>query len=192
MSNTEINKQIKEAVEVMRAGGVILYPTDTVWGIGCDSTNAEAVNKVYEIKRRVETKALIVLVDSIARVQGYVSEFPDVAWELLDVAENPLTVIYSGAKNFAPNLISDDGSVGMRITNEFFSQRLCQMMRVPVVSTSANISGDPTPQNFTEISQEVIDAVDFVVDYRREDTKKSQPSSIIKLGSSGQIQIIRK
>lgn len=187
-----MDKLVKEAVNVMRDGGVILYPTDTVWGIGCDATNATAVARVYEIKRRVETKALIVLVDSVTRIQGYVSEFPDVAWDLLEAADTPLTVIYSGARNFASNLIGDDGTVAMRVTSEEFSQRLCQMMRVPVVSTSANISGEPTPQNFSEISQEVIDAVDLVIDYRRNDTKKSQPSSIIKLGPSGQVQIIRK
>jgi L-threonylcarbamoyladenylate synthase len=187
-----VNKEIKKALEVLNAGGVILYPTDTVWGIGCDSTNEEAVKRVYEIKKRVDSKALLLLVDSDVKVDFYVEEVPSVAWDLLEVADKPLTVIYEGARNLAPNLLAEDGSVGIRITHEEFSKQLCFRFRKAIVSTSANISGDPTPRCFDEISEEIKEMVDYVVDYRREDTSKPKPSSILKLGKGGEITIIRK
>ena len=143
-----MKEEVKKAVEVMRRGGVILYPTDTVWGIGCDATNAEAIARIYEIKRRVESKSMIVLVDSEVKVDGYVREVPDIAWDLIEVADKPLTIIYDGAKNLPENLVAEDGSIAIRITRERFSQELCKMMRVPVVSTSANVSGEPTPRTF--------------------------------------------
>lgn len=187
-----VNKEIKKALEVLNAGGVILYPTDTVWGIGCDATNEEAVKRVYEIKKRVDSKALLLLVDSDIKVDFYVEEVPSVAWDLLEVADKPLTVIYEGARNLAPNLLAEDGSVGIRITHEEFSKQLCFRFRKAIVSTSANISGDPTPRCFDEISEEIKEMVDYVVDYRREDTSKPKPSSILKLGKGGEITIIRK
>lgn len=187
-----VNKEIKKALEVLNAGGVILYPTDTVWGIGCDATNEEAVKRVYEIKKRVDSKALLLLVDSDVKVDFYVEEVPSVAWDLLEVADKPLTVIYEGARNLAPNLLAEDGSVGIRITHEEFSKQLCFRFRKAIVSTSANISGDPTPRCFDEISEEIKEMVDYVVDYRREDTSKPKPSSILKLGKGGEITIIRK
>ena len=183
---------IRNAVEVMRKGGVILYPTDTVWGIGCDATNAEAVARVYNIKRREDSKALICLVDSDARLQRYVRKVPNVAWELLDCADKPTTVILDGAVNLAPNLIADDGSIALRITQEAFSKELCYRFQKAIVSTSANISGEPTAQNYCDISQEIIDAVDYVCWSRRQEHKPHKPSSIIKLGSGGEVQIIRK
>lgn len=186
-----MKEELKKAVDVMRRGGVILYPTDTVWGIGCDATNAEAVARIYAIKRRVESKSMIVLVDSMAKIEGYVREVPDIAWDLIDVADKPLTIIYDNAKNLPDNLVADDGSIAIRITKERFSQELCRMMRVPVVSTSANVSGEPTARNFFEISDEILNAVDFVVDYRREEEILPAPSSIIKLGSKGQVKVIR-
>lgn len=186
-----MKEELKKAVEVMRRGGVILYPTDTVWGIGCDATNAEAVARIYEIKRRVESKSMIVVVDSMAKVEGYVREVPDIAWDLIEVADKPLTIIYDNAKNLPDNLVAEDGSIAIRITKERFSQELCRMMRVPVVSTSANVSGEPTARNFFEISDEILNAVDFVVDYRREEEILPAPSSIIKLGSKGQVKVIR-
>ena len=134
-------EDIKNAVETMRKGGVILYPADTVWGIGCDATNAEAVAKVYAIKHRDDSKALICLADSVDRVQRYVRDVPDVAWDIMELAEKPTTVILDGAVNLAPNLIAEDGSIGMRITNEPFSKELCYRFQKPIVSTSANISG---------------------------------------------------
>lgn len=191
MCDIDFSEQVKEAVSVMRRGGVVLYPTDTVWGIGCDATNADAVARVYEIKHRVESKSLIVLLDRVERIGQYVREFPDIAWNLVDLADKPLTIIYSGAKNFAPNLIAADSTIAIRITREAFSRRLCELMRVPIVSTSANVSGEPTPKNFAEISEEILSSVDYVVKYRQDDTSKSQPSSIIKLGIGGEVNIIR-
>ena len=183
---------IRNAVEVMRKGGVILYPTDTVWGIGCDATNAEAVARVYEIKKRADSKALICLVDSDARLQRYVKTVPNVAWELFDCADKPTTVILDGAVNLAPNLIAEDGSIALRITQEAFSKELCYRFQKAIVSTSANISGEPTAQNYCDISQEIIDAVDYVCWTRRQEHKPHKPSSIIKLGLGGEVEIIRK
>lgn len=176
----------------MRKGGVILYPTDTVWGIGCDATNAEAVAKVYKIKHRDDSKALICLVDSDARLQRYVRRVPDVAWQLLDCADKPTTVILDGAVNLAENLIAEDGSIALRITKEAFSHELCYRFQKAIVSTSANISGEPAAQNFCDISQEIIDAVDYVCWSRRQEHKPHTPSSIIKLGVDGEVKIIRR
>ena len=185
-------EDIRNAVEVMKKGGVILYPTDTVWGIGCDATNAEAVARVYEIKKREDSKALICLVDSDARLQRYVRKVPAVAWDLLDCADKPTTVILDGAVNLAPNLIAEDGSIALRITNEPFSKELCYRFQKAIVSTSANISGEPTAQNYCDISHEIIDAVDYVCWTRRQEHKPHKPSSIIKLGMGGEVEIIRK
>ncbi len=176
----------------MREGGVILYPTDTVWGIGCDATNEDAVRRVYEIKQRQDSKAMLVLVDSSVKVDFYVRDVPEVAWDLIDLADKPLTIIYSGARNLAVNLLAEDGSVGIRVTNEEFSKRLCQQFRKAIVSTSANISGQPSPKNFSEISEEVKSAVDYIVGYRQEEMSNPKPSSIIKLGKGGVIKIIRE
>ena len=164
----------------MREGGVILYPTDTIWGIGCDATNEDAVRRVYEIKQRQDSKAMLVWVDSSVKVDFYVQDVPEVAWDLIDLADKPLTIIYSGARNLAANLLAEDGSVGIRVTNEDFSKRLCQQFRKAVVSTSANISGQPSPRNFSEISEEVKSAVDYIVGYRQVEMSNPKPSSIIK------------
>lgn len=176
----------------MQKGGVILYPTDTVWGIGCDATNEEAVRRVFEIKRRADSKAMLVLVDSPVKVDFYVDEVTEVAWDLIEMTTKPLTIIYDGARNLAHNLIAEDGSVGIRVTNEEFSKQLCFRFRKAIVSTSANISGHPAPSVFSEISDEIKKAVDYVVDYRREETGHPKPSGIIKLGKGGQIKIIRE
>ena len=184
--------EIKKACEVMQKGGVILYPTDTVWGIGCDATNEEAVRRVFEIKRRADSKAMLVLVDSPVKVDFYVDEVPEVACDLIEMTTKPLTIIYDGARNLAHNLIAEDGSVGIRVTNEEFSKQLCFRFRKAIVSTSANISGHPAPSVFSEISDEIKKAVDYVVDYRREETGHPKPSGIIKLGKGGQIKIIRE
>ncbi len=186
-----MNEEIKKACEVMQQGGVILYPTDTIWGIGCDATNEDAVRRVYEIKRRADSKAMLVLVDSSVKVDFYVQDVPEVAWDLIDLADKPLTIIYDGARNLAPNLLAEDGSVGIRVTQEAFSQRLCQRFRKAVVSTSANVSGEPSPGCFADISEEIKQAVDYVVDYRREETVRPKPSGIIKLGKGGVMKLIR-
>lgn len=176
----------------MAEGGIILYPTDTIWGIGCDATNEEAVRRVYEIKQRADSKAMLVLVDSAVKVDFYVQDVPEIAWDLIELADKPLTIIYSGARNLAPNLLAEDGSVGIRVTNEDFSKRLCQQFRKAIVSTSANISGQPSPGNFGEISEEVKSAVDYIVGVRQEETDRPKPSSIIKLDKGGVIKIIRE
>ena len=184
--------EIKKACEVLQKGGVFLYPTDTVWGIGCDATNEEAVRRVYEIKKRADSKAMLVLVDSPVKVDFYVKDVPVVAWDLIEMATRPLTIIYDGARNLAPNLIAEDGSVGIRVTNEEFSRQLCFRFRKAIVSTSANISGEPAAAVFSEISEEILNAVDYVVDYRREETGHPKPSSIIRLGAGGVVKIIRE
>ena len=187
---------IKKAVETMRKGGVILYPTDTVWGIGCDATNAEAVKRVYEIKQRDDSKALICLVDSDARMQRYFRNVPDVAWQLVDSLKEgdgkPTTLILDGAINLADNLIAEDGSVGIRITNEPFSKELCFRFQKAIVSTSANISGEPAAQNYCDIDPRIIEAVDYVCWSRRQEHKPHTPSSIIKLKENGEVTVIRK
>ena len=183
---------IRNAVETMRKGGVILYPTDTVWGIGCDATNPEAVAKVYKIKHRDDSKALICLVDSDSRLQRYVRNVPNVAWDIFELSEKPTTVILDDAVNLAPNLIAEDGSIAMRITKEAFSKELCYRFQKAIVSTSANISGEPAAQNYCDISQEILDAVDYVCWTRRQEHKPHTPSSIIKLDRNGVVSIIRK
>ncbi|GHT06715.1 threonylcarbamoyl-AMP synthase [Bacteroidia bacterium] len=186
-----MEEDIKRAIEVLRGGGVILYPTDTVWGIGCDASNAAAVRRVYEIKQRADSKSMIVLIDSTAKLGYYVDELPDIALDLIDVSDKPLTIIYSGARNVAPSLIAADGTLGIRVTQEAFSQQLCRRLRSPLVSTSANISGQPTPANFSEISETIKKSVDFIVRHRQSDMQKAHPSSIIQLGGGGLIKIIR-
>ena len=189
-------QDIKNAVEVLRKGGVILYPTDTVWGIGCDATNADAVRRVYQIKQRDDSKALICLVDSDARLQRYVRQVPDVAWQLIDSLKDsdckPTTLILDGAVNLASNLIADDGSIALRITNEPFSKELCLRFQKALVSTSANISGEPAAQNYSDIDPRLLEAVDYVCWTRRQEHKPHAPSSIIRLRQDGQVSIIRK
>ena len=192
----KLEEDIRNAVETMRKGGVILYPTDTVWGIGCDATNAEAVKRVYAIKQRDDSKALICLVASDARMQRYFRNVPDVAWQLIDSLKEsdakPTTLILDGAINLAENLIADDGSVGIRITNEPFSKELCFRFQKAIVSTSANISGEPAAQNYSDIDPRILEAVDYVCWSRRQEHKPHTPSSIIKLKENGEVEIIRK
>ncbi len=187
----EYRDDIRQAVEVMNKGGIILYPTDTIWGIGCDATNPEAVKRVYDIKHRNDAKALITLIDSEAKLEAYVINVPEVAWQLIEVAEKPLTIIYDGARNLAPNLLAEDGSAGIRITREEFSKNLCMRMRRAIVSTSANISGEPSPKCFADISPDIINAVDYVCTSRRNEEKNPPASNIIKLGAGGEVKVIR-
>ena len=190
-------EDIRNAVETMRKGGVILYPTDTVWGIGCDATNVEAVKRVYQIKQRDDSKALICLVDSDARLQRYFDQVPDVAWQLIDSLigdeySKPTTLVLDGAINLAENLIAEDGSIGIRITNEPFSKELCFRFQKAIVSTSANISGEPAAQNYCDIDPRILEAVDYVCWSRRQEHKPHMPSSSIKLKENGEVTIIRK
>ena len=188
-------EDIKNAVEVLRKGGVILYPTDTIWGIGCDATNAEAVKRVYDIKQRDDSKALICLVDSDARLQRYVRDVPDVAWQLIDSLKDsdakPTTLILDGVINLAPNLIAQDGSIALRITNEPFSKELCYRFQKALVSTSANISGEVAAQNYCDIDPRIIEQVDYVCWSRRQEHKPHTPSCIIRLRPDGEVSIIR-
>lgn len=195
MANHYEKSDLDEAVRVLREGGVIVYPTDTVWGIGCDATNEEAVQKIYALKHRADTKSMLVLLDAPGKLQGYVEEIPEAAWDLLECTsggtQRPMTIIYPNARNLAKNLIAEDGSIGIRITGEAFSKALCERLKRPIVSTSANISGEPTAKNFSQISQQVLAQADYVCQYRRNDEEEKQPSSIIKLGLHNEIQIIR-
>ena len=190
--DTAMKEDIRRALDVLNKGGVILYPTDTIWGIGCDATNEEAVSRVYAIKRRTDAKALITLVDSEAKIQGYVREIPDVAWQLIDCSTRPLTIIYDGARHLAPNLLAEDGSVAIRLTREAFSRELCLRFHRPIVSTSANLSGEPSPATFDDISEDIKQAVDYVCTSRRDDRPPARPSSIIKLAANGEVKIIRE
>lgn len=182
---------IKNAVDTMNKGGVILYPTDTVWGLGCDATNAEAVARIFEIKKRNDSKALICLTDKSTRLQRYIRNAPEVAWDVLELSTMPTTVIFENVIGLAPNLMADDGSVGFRITNEPFSQQLCYRMQKPIVSTSANFSGEKTPQNYKDIPEELISLVDYVCFSRRQEKKPHIPSKVIKIGQDGEVKIIR-
>lgn len=185
------DSDISKAVEVLRKGGVILYPTDTVWGIGCDATNAEAVARIYEIKQRADSKAMICLVDSEARLQRYVRNIPSVAWDVMEYATKPTTIILDDAVNLAPNLIAEDGSVAMRITREPFSNQLCYRFQKALVSTSANISGQPPASNYRDIDPVLLEAVDYVCTSRRQEKKPHEPSKIIRLRNNGEVTIIR-
>lgn len=187
-----MKEDIKQALEVLNNGGVILYPTDTIWGIGCDATNPDAVKRVYEIKQRADSKAMLVLIDSPAKLNYYVKDVPPVAWDLIELTTKPLTVIYDGARNLAPNLLAEDGSVGIRVTEEEFSKQLCFRFRKAIVSTSANVSGESSPGNFGEISEEIKQAVDYIVKFRRGEKKLPKPSGIIKLGIGGSVKVIRE
>ena len=187
----DIIADIERACRVMREGGIILYPTDTIWGLGCDATNAEAVARIYEIKRRADHKALITLVPDDVWVERYVEEVPEVAWELMEAAVDPLTIVYDKGKNVAHNLMGEDGSIGIRVTGEFYSRELCRRLRKPVVSTSANVSGQVSPRVFADIGKEIIDAADYVAGYRRADNCAGKASTVIKLGSGGLIKILR-
>lgn len=187
-----MNEDLQKALEVLKNGGVILYPTDTVWGLGCDATNAAAVDRIYQIKKRETSKRMLILMENPALLDRYVDDVPEIALDLIEISTTPLTIIFPGARNLAPNLIAEDGTIGVRFTREDFSKELIRRFRRPIVSSSANISGMVTPGIFAEIDNAIIDAVDYVVKFRQNETAPSQPSSIIKLDQVGRIEIIRK
>ncbi|WNH12886.1 L-threonylcarbamoyladenylate synthase [Thalassobellus suaedae] len=186
-----MNKEINKALEVLKDGGIILYPTDTVWGIGCDATNTEAVKKVYQLKEREDSKALICLVADDRMLKKYIKEVPESALNIIDITDRPTTIIYDDAQNLADNLIADDGSIAIRIPDDEFCYQLSRKLNGAIVSTSANISGQPTPKSFKEISQEVLKGVDYIVNLHHEKIC-DKPSSIIKLSNNGVVKIIRK
>lgn len=187
-----MQQEIKKALDVLYSGGIILYPTDTIWGIGCDANNEKAVQKIYEIKKRADSKSMLILIDDAARIPSYVEEMPEIAWDLIELSEKPLTIIYPDAKNLAKNLIAEDGSIGIRVTSDQFTRELIRRFKRPIVSTSANISGHSTASFFDEISDEIKLAVDYIVNYRQDDITAATPSSIIKLGVHGEVKVIRE
>ncbi len=187
-----MENDLRNCIGILKNGGVILYPTDTIWGLGCDATNSKAVKRIYEIKKRIDSKSMLILMENPALLDRYVDVVPDIAWDLIEITTTPLTLIYPGAKNLAPELIAEDGSIGIRFTREKFTVELLRRFRRPLVSTSANLSGEPSPGNFTEIGETIKKQVDYIVEYRQDDQSKAHPSGIIKLGSGGRIDIIRK
>lgn len=194
--NPQYNADIRAAVDVLRRGGVILYPTDTVWGLGCDATNAEAVRRIFAIKQRADAKALITLVGSLAQLERTVDGIPEVAYQLIEYSERPVTIIYDRplpSAHIAPELLATDGTIGVRVTSEEFSAQLCDAFRRPLVSTSANISGQPAPAAYTDIAPAILEAVDYVCLSRREEKAgDARPSSVIRLAADGLFKIIRQ
>lgn len=187
----DFKEDIQNALKVLKEGGIILYPTDTIWGIGCDATNEQAVTRIYELKKRPASKSMLVLLDSENRLNYYVKEVPEIAWDLIDLAEKPLTIIYPGARNLATNLISIDGSIGIRVCREKFSSELIRKFGKAIVSTSANIDRKKSPSGFSEIETEILDGVDYVVKYRQDDRHSHQPSGIIRIGLKGEVEVLR-
>ncbi|WP_207427756.1 L-threonylcarbamoyladenylate synthase [Pedobacter sp. SYSU D00535] len=187
-----LKDDINKALEILNEGGIILYPTDTIWGLGCDATNEAAVERIFKLKGRDAGKSLIVLLDTENKLESYVTEVPAIAYDLIEYAENPLTIIYSGAKNLAKNVIHEDGSLGIRVAKHPFCQQLIQRFRKPIVSTSANISGEASPKNFSEIADEIKNGVDYVVKYEQDDLSEKRPSTIMKLETDGRFSFIRR
>ena len=187
-----LKDEVAKALKVLQEGGIILYSTDTIWGIGCDATNTEAVQKIYRLKQRDEAKSMIILLDTENKLESYVSDVNPLAYDLIEYAENPLTLVMPGAKNVSPALIAADGSIAIRVTGNQFCQQLIQRLRKPLVSTSANISGKPSPQYFSQIDQDIIDGVDYVVDIDQHSKEIKNPSTIMKLAPDGRLEFIRR
>lgn len=193
MSNTFVDREdINQALETLKNGGLILYPTDTIWGIGCDATNPEAVEKVFALKGRDKSKSMLILLHNDNQLASYVNDIPEVAYELIEASERPLTIIYSGAKNLAANVLAEDGTIGIRIVNQPFCQQLLQRFRKPIISTSANTSGSPSATTFDEITDHIKDGVDYIVKHSQQDRSPGKPSLIMKLDPSGKFEFLRK
>jgi len=185
-------EQIKKAIEVLKDGGIILYPTDTIWGIGCDATKEDAVEKIYRLKEREDWKSMLVVVDGFAMIEEYIEELPSVAQELIDSATRPLTIIYPAASGLAENLLAPDGSIGMRICEADFCSALISAYSKPLVSSSANISGRDFPKGLSSIDSKIKEGVDYICDIQQTETGHVKPSSIIKIGVGNKIEIIRE
>ncbi len=185
-------EDVNKALDTLKNGGLILYPTDTIWGIGCDATNKEAVEKVFALKGRDKSKSLIVLLHNDNQLASYVNEIPEVAYELIEYTEKPLTIVYSKAKNLAENALAEDGSIGIRIVRHPFCEQLLQRFRKPIISTSANISGASSPTCFDDISEEIISGVDYVVRYGQRDKGDGKSSTVMKIDPSGKFEFLRK
>lgn len=188
----DFKEDINNALNVLRKGGIILYPTDSIWGIGCDATNEKAVSNIYDLKKRSDFKSMLVLLDSENRLNYYVKEVPEIAWELIELTDKPLTIIYPGARNLAENLIAIDGSIGIRISREEFSSELIRRFGNPLVATSANVSEKKAPSRFSDIEEKILDGVDYVVNYRQNDIQPLQPSGIIRIGLKGEVEVLRQ
>ncbi len=184
--------EINKAVDVLKSGGLILYPTDTIWGIGCDATNDEAVKKIYKLKKRTDSKNMIVLLDNANRLESYVRNVPEQAWQLIEYSERPLSIVFDSARNLADSAIARDGSVAIRISKDDFCVRMINKLRKPIISTSANISGEKPPANFHEITPTILNGVDYIVNLRQDERTINKPSTIIRLRQNGQIEFIRK
>ncbi|HQH40304.1 MAG TPA: L-threonylcarbamoyladenylate synthase [Bacteroidales bacterium] len=187
----EFGNDVNQALKTLQMGGIIIYPTDTIWGIGCDATNRAAVERVYSIKKRTEQKAMIVLMPEISWLSSYIRYVPEVAFQLIEIADKPLTLVLEGAFNLASNLMAPDGSIAVRIVRDPFCKALLEKFRKPIVSTSANFSGEPAPALFTDIEPRLLAMVDYVVTWRQNDLTPGKPSSIIRLGPGGEVSIIR-
>lgn len=184
-------KDIQNSLKVLKNGGTILYPTDTIWGIGCDATRNEAVERIFRIKKRSDVKSLLVLLDDPEKLSDYVKEIPDIAYELIKLSDQPITIVYPGGMNLAPNVLHNDGSVGIRITCDLFCKELIRQLGKPIISTSANISGESSPSIFKDIPEEIKSLVDYCVSWRQEDDTRKGPSAILKIGLKGEIEILR-
>ena len=185
-------EELKKALEVLKSGGIILYPTDTIWGIGCDATNEEAVKRIFQLKKRKDSKSMIVLLDNPNKLESYVNRVPETAWQFVEYSEKPISIIYDNAKNLAPSAIAPDGSIAIRVTKDEFCSKLIYQLRKPIISTSANISDQRSPQSFDEISEVIRQGVDYIVNLRKEEKTTAKPSTIIRLRENGQIEFIRK
>lgn len=193
MAQLQIDRDdLQQALETLKNGGLILYPTDTIWGIGCDATNPDAVEKIFALKGREKAKSMVVLLHNDYQLAGYVQDVPDVAYELIEVSDRPLTIVFDGAKNLAENVLASDGSIGIRIVNHPFCQQLLQRFKRPLVSTSANLSGEPSAATFDEIDDEIKEGVDYIVKFGQGNQEKGRPSVIMKLGSGGKFEFLRK
>ncbi len=187
-----MDEEIKNALTILQKGGTILYPTDTVWGIGCDARNKEAVTKIFKLKERAEYKSMVVLVCDEIMVNRYVKEVPAIAWDLIESTEEPLTLIYPDGRMLAENIIAADGSVGIRIVKDEFCKKLIQKFGKPIVSTSANVSGETSPSSFNEIKLDIMNKVDYIVNLRQKEINNTKPSTIIKIAMNGEFKILRK
>lgn len=187
-----LKDEVARALKIVQEGGIILYPTDTIWGIGCDATNSEAIQKIYKLKQRDEKKSMIILLDTENKLESYISDVNPLAYELIEYAERPLTLVMPGAKNISPSLVNADGSIGVRVVKHPFCQQLIQRLRKPLVSTSANVSGRPSPQYFSQIDIEIVNGVDYVVDVDQQDTEIKTPSTIMRLAPNGSFEFLRK
>ena len=182
---------MEQIIQTLKSGGTILYPTDTIWGIGCDATNIDAIEKIFEIKKREKTKSMIILVESEKRLQDLV-DVPEMAWEIMDLSEKPVTIIYDSPKGLPKELLAEDGSIGIRLVKNDFLKKLISKLNKPLVSTSANFSGEKSPMKFSDISQEIVDAVDFVIEENQDKVSEYSGSSIIRVWSDGRVKVIRE